>query len=137
VCHHAASDRRGQELSRRLGGKPGRAGLHHMLARPPVGTDLSTEVRSRSRISHSRYAFRSLAGRYHGGRVDRDMTYQQAIARSYTDHETFKERPFLLDNVWDLQHLLDVLSERPDVDERRIGITGWVLTSSDVRSHTP
>jgi dienelactone hydrolase len=78
-----------------------------------------------------------LAGRYHGGRVDGDMTYQQAIARSYTDHETFKERPFLLDNVWDLQHLLDVLSERPDVDERRIGITGWVLTSSDVRSHTP
>lgn len=34
------------------------------------------------------------------------------------------ERPFLLDNVWEILHLVDYLSERPDVDPERIGITG-------------
>lgn len=34
------------------------------------------------------------------------------------------ERPFLLDNVWDLLHLLDYLEVRPDVDMARVGITG-------------
>ncbi len=34
------------------------------------------------------------------------------------------ERPFLLDNLWDLSHLLDYLVTRPDVDTQRIGITG-------------
>ena len=34
------------------------------------------------------------------------------------------ERPFLLDNVWEILHLMDYLSERPDVDPERIGITG-------------
>lgn len=34
------------------------------------------------------------------------------------------EHPFLLDSVFDLFHLLDVLTARGDVDARRIGMTG-------------
>ncbi len=34
------------------------------------------------------------------------------------------ERPFLIDTVWDLLHLVDYLVTRPDVDPGRIGITG-------------
>lgn len=34
------------------------------------------------------------------------------------------ERPFLLDSVWDLTHLVDLLVARPDVDAARVGITG-------------
>lgn len=51
------------------------------------------------------------------------------------------EHPFLLDNVYDLQRLLDYLEARPDVDPRRIGVTGislggmhsWLLAAVDER----
>lgn len=51
------------------------------------------------------------------------------------------EHPFLLDNVWDLVHLLDYLEQRPDVDAARIGMTGislggmhtWLCASLDTR----
>lgn len=51
------------------------------------------------------------------------------------------ERPFLLDNVWDLGVLLDYLETRPDVDAARIGITGvslggmhsWLAAALDAR----
>jgi len=111
----------------------------------PTGADRDYHVEWEASLVARGYMTCALDLRHHGGRVDGDMTYQQAIARSYTDHETFKERPFLLDNVWDLQHLLDVLSERPDVDERRIGITGlslggmvsWFLAVIDERVFAP
>jgi hypothetical protein len=38
-----------------------------------------------------------------------------------------EEAPFLLDNVWDLGALLDYLEQRPDVDHKRIGMTGVSL----------
>ncbi len=51
------------------------------------------------------------------------------------------ERPFLLDNVWDIGALLDYLGTRPDVDAARIGITGvslggmhsWLAAALDTR----
>ena len=51
------------------------------------------------------------------------------------------ERPFLLDSVWDLTHLLDYLVQRPDVDAGRIGMTGislggmhtWLCAALDTR----
>ena len=51
------------------------------------------------------------------------------------------ERPFLLDNVWDVMILLDYLETRPDVDSARIGITGvslggmhsWLAAALDER----
>ena len=51
------------------------------------------------------------------------------------------ERPFLLDNVWDIVILLDYLETRPDVDSARIGITGvslggmhsWLAAALDER----
>ena len=51
------------------------------------------------------------------------------------------EHPFLLDNVYDLQRLLDYLEARPDVDPRRMGVTGvslggmhaWLLAALDER----
>ncbi len=36
------------------------------------------------------------------------------------------ERPVLLDSVWDVMHLVDVLLARADVDPERIGLTGAV-----------
>lgn len=51
------------------------------------------------------------------------------------------ERPFLLDNVWDLQRLLDYLATRPDADMARVGMTGvslggmhtWLCAAADER----
>ncbi|CAG9461995.1 unnamed protein product [Pedinophyceae sp. YPF-701] len=37
------------------------------------------------------------------------------------------ERPFLLDSVWDIVHLMDLLETREDVDSARIGMTGISL----------
>eukprot|EP00803_Ostreobium_quekettii_P008242 evm.model.scf_2141.1 EVM.evm.TU.scf_2141.1 scf_2141:2802-6893(+) len=61
---------------------------------------------------------------YHGdrcitGEASRSC-YQDALARAW---RTGIERPFLLDNVWDLIHLLDYLETRPDVDRLKIGMT--------------
>jgi hypothetical protein len=61
--------------------------------------------------------------RYHGARAAapaRDV-YQQSLVRAWRQGP---ERPFLLDSVWDLLHLLDLLAARPDVDAARIGMTG-------------
>jgi dienelactone hydrolase len=51
------------------------------------------------------------------------------------------ERPFLLDNVWDLLRLLDYLETRPDADMARVGMTGvslggmhtWLCAAADLR----
>jgi len=62
--------------------------------------------------------------RYHGARAtDENIRkgYEQAIVRAW---QGSGERPFLLDNVWDVQHVIDYACSRGDVDARRIGITG-------------
>lgn len=42
------------------------------------------------------------------------------------------ERPFLLDNLWDLLHVVDYLVTRPEVDPQRIGITGGPLLAGSM-----
>jgi len=64
--------------------------------------------------------------RYHGKRQDSSMTYQESLVHAYFDEESDK-KPFLLDNVWDVQHILDHLETRPDVNMGKIGITGMSL----------
>uniref|UniRef100_A0A061QVD6 Alpha beta-hydrolases superfamily protein n=1 Tax=Tetraselmis sp. GSL018 TaxID=582737 RepID=A0A061QVD6_9CHLO len=59
--------------------------------------------------------------RYHGARAtDENIRkgYEQAIVRAW---QGSGERPFLLDNVWDVQHVLDYACSRGDVDARRRG----------------
>lgn len=82
--------------------------------------------------------------RYHGeraraqdGQHARDV-YQDALVRAWREGV---ERPFLLDTVWDLLHLLDYLCARQDVDPQRIGMTGvslggmhtWLCAAADER----
>ncbi|KAL6761263.1 hypothetical protein V8C86DRAFT_2539053 [Haematococcus lacustris] len=70
--------------------------------------------------------------RYHGERAKseggrqkpRDI-YQDALCRAWRDGV---ERPYLLDTVWDLLHLVDYLVTRPEVDPKRIGITGTYVS---------
>ncbi|CAL8472161.1 g11703 [Coccomyxa elongata] len=66
--------------------------------------------------------------RYHGRRCSPGESgrhcYEDALVRAW---RTGNERPFLLDNVWDLTILLDYLETRPDVDSSRIGMTGISL----------
>jgi poly(3-hydroxybutyrate) depolymerase len=75
--------------------------------------------------------------------VDPALPYQQALVRAWREaREAAREHPFLLDNVWDLQRLLDYLTQaRADVDPARIGVTGyslggmhsWLLAAADER----
>lgn len=51
------------------------------------------------------------------------------------------EMPFLLDNVWDVMHVIDYLETRSDVDKGKIGLTGislggmitWLTAALDER----
>ena len=67
----------------------------------------------------------AIDGRYHGeraGAAEGGMSaYQAGILRAY---RVGGERPFLYDTVWDVMRLVDYLETRPDVDPRRIGLTG-------------
>jgi dienelactone hydrolase len=84
----------------------------------------------------------ALDARYHGRRAAPDSTprigYQKAIFRAW---QSGAERPFLLDNVRDLQRVLDYLETRPDVDSARIGMAGislggmhtWLTAALDAR----
>lgn len=83
--------------------------------------------------------------RYHGLRKlttdhpDPLHDYTAALVSAWRG--TSPERPFLLDNVWDLIHLLDLLQARDDVDCSRIGMTGislggmhtWLCSAVDER----
>lgn len=90
----------------------------------PTGADQNFHAGWVATLCDRGYVCCTLDLRYHGARVDGAISYQEAIAKSFTD-ESFKERPFLLDNVFDIQHVLDVLEERPDVG--KIGVTGLSL----------
>uniref|UniRef100_A0A061QP76 Alpha beta-hydrolases superfamily protein n=1 Tax=Tetraselmis sp. GSL018 TaxID=582737 RepID=A0A061QP76_9CHLO len=59
--------------------------------------------------------------RYHGERAFGEkpkQAYADALVRAWRGSG---ERPFLLDNVWDVMHVVDYLSQRADVDADRIG----------------
>ena len=125
--------------------KPADAGagrLPTVILLHPTGADQNYHAGWQSKLVDRGYLTVSLDLRYHGSRQDEAISYQEAIKRSYTD-ETFSEKPFLLDNVWDLQHILDVLEDRLDVG--KIGITGlslggmvsWFLAVVDERVYCP
>ncbi|KAG1670889.1 hypothetical protein FOA52_000391 [Chlamydomonas sp. UWO 241] len=70
--------------------------------------------------------------RYHGERgIDPGVRHVATGAYSAALIDAWRgktcERPFLLDNVFDVVHLLDVLCARGDVDAQRLGITGISL----------
>ncbi len=66
----------------------------------------------------------SIDGRYHGERQTGTGATQYVAAMLET-YRTGKGRPFLYDTVWDLMRLVDYLETRPDVDAKRIGMTGF------------
>jgi len=79
--------------------------------------------------------------RYHGERAFGEkpkQAYADALVRAWRGSG---ERPFLLDNVWDVMHVVDYLSQRADVDADRIGLTGislggmitWLAAAVDTR----
>ena len=123
------------------GGAEGRR-LPTVIMLHPTGADQDYHVGWEAKLVDRGFLTVSLDLRYHGSRQDDAVTYQEAIRRSYAD-ESFAEKPFLLDNVWDLQHVLDVLENRPDVG--KIGITGlslggmvsWLLAVVDNRVYAP
>lgn len=93
--------------------------------------------------ARSGYVTAAIDCRYHGQRIPEDEPdkrgyYQQSLVRAWREGP---ERPFLLDSVWDLLHLLDYLEARPDVDAKRIGMTGislggmhtWLTAVADER----
>ena len=71
--------------------------------------------------------------------TDARTAYTDALVAAYRAGGT--THPFLLDNVWDLQRVLDWLAGRADVDAARVGATGvslggmhaWLLAAADAR----
>jgi dienelactone hydrolase len=69
----------------------------------------------------------AIDGRYHGDRAvvrstgDVGSAYEAAIARSFSGGPG---HPLYYDTVWDVMRLIDYLQTRPDVDGKRVGLTG-------------
>lgn len=78
----------------------------------------------------------AIDGRYRGQRSP--PTLEDAVRETL---KTGKGRPFLADTVYDLIRTLDYLETRPDVDTKRIGMTGiseggietWMTAAADPR----
>ncbi|GMH35748.1 hypothetical protein BSKO_03616 [Bryopsis sp. KO-2023] len=91
----------------------------------PTGANKEFMVPMMAKFAKHGYLTASIDCRYHGSRAlrcaDQRDLYEKSLVRAWKDGE---ERPFLLDNVWDLIHLLDYLETRPDVDPHRIGMSG-------------
>lgn len=108
----------------------------------PTGGDMNYHVSWESEFVSRGYMTVSMDCRYHGKRQDSSSTYQESLVRAYFDDDS-EEKPFLLDNVWDLQHILDHLETRHDINMAKIGITGmslggmvaWFSASLDDRIH--
>ncbi|XP_010534043.1 PREDICTED: uncharacterized protein LOC104809696, partial [Tarenaya hassleriana] len=65
-----------------------------------------------------------LDSRYHGERARNKTAYSDALISSWKNGDTM---PFIFDTVWDLIKLADYLTQREDIDTKRIGITGISL----------
>ncbi|KAF5837102.1 Alpha/Beta hydrolase protein [Dunaliella salina] len=93
----------------------------------PTGSSMSSEQARQVAYAERGYLTAAIDCRYHGRRCEQlenpREAYQQAIVRAW--RENGREHPFLLDNVWDILHCLDILSSRDDVG--RVGITGTSL----------
>jgi dienelactone hydrolase len=79
----------------------------------------------------------AMDGRYRGER-QRGTSLEAAMAESL---RSGKGHPFLVDTAYDITRLVDVLAARPDVDPKRIGMTGiseggiltWMCAALDDR----
>eukprot|EP00798_Chlamydomonas_sp_ICE-L_P029250 gene29250-12496_t len=89
------------------------------------GQDLSSCNKDQESYAEAGYLTAAIDCRYHGARSSSPTQYSEALISAWRG--TSQERPFLLDNVWDLTHLLDVITARDDVDVSRIGMTGISL----------
>ncbi|XP_020536394.1 putative esterase YitV isoform X2 [Jatropha curcas] len=84
------------------------------------------------------YVAIAIDSRYHGERAKTKTTYQDALVSSWRIGDTM---PFIFDTVWDLIKLADYLTQREDIDPKRIGITGeslggmhaWFAAAADTR----
>ncbi|MEW5311334.1 MAG: hypothetical protein WDW38_003060 [Sanguina aurantia] len=98
----------------------------------PTGANMSSEHHKQESYAAAGYLAAAIDCHHHGERcAAQDFfggasrgVYNDALVRAW---RTGPERPFLLDNVWDIVALLDYLETRPDVDMARIGITGTSL----------
>ncbi|CAH2044437.1 unnamed protein product [Thlaspi arvense] len=84
------------------------------------------------------YVAIGLDARYHGERADSKTAYRDGLISSWKNGETM---PFIFDTVWDLIKLAEYLTQREDIDPKRIGITGislggmhaWFAAAVDTR----
>ncbi len=86
----------------------------------------------------------AIDARYHGersGGAKGSAAYVAAIARAWKEPKTSMEHPFYYDTCWDLWRLVDYLQLRPEIDPKRIGMSGtsmggietWLAASVDER----
>ncbi|KAL5850448.1 hypothetical protein ACOSQ4_008461 [Xanthoceras sorbifolium] len=80
----------------------------------------------------------AIDSRYHGERASDKTTYRDALVSSWKKGDTM---PFIFDTAWDMVKLADYLTQRDDIDPKRIGITGeslggmhaWFAAAADTR----
>lgn len=108
--------------------KKGQPPLPAVVLLHPTGFSKDLMKDFQVKFARAGYFTASIDCRYHGDRClpkDKPRScYQDALVRAW---KTGCERPFLLDNVWDILHLLDYLETRSDVDMSRVGMTGISL----------
>eukprot|EP00889_Picochlorum_renovo_P000893 jgi/Picre1/27923/NNA_000885.t1 len=66
----------------------------------PTGGDRNYHIAWESRYVSRGYMTVSVDSRYHGRRQDSQLPYQHALVKAFSDQDC-REKPFLLDNVWD------------------------------------
>ncbi|XP_012077420.1 putative hydrolase YtaP [Jatropha curcas] len=84
------------------------------------------------------YVAVAIDSRYHGERAKNKTTYRDALVSSWKKGD---KMPFIFDTVWDLIKLADYLTQRKDIDPKKIGITGeslggmhaWFAAAVDTR----